>query len=291
MLAYQPIRSLATINIGVYQGAAAAKRIYSVLDKKIETFEDSELPEIKIQKCDISFEDISFNYLNTNKSAIKNINLKILGGSTVAFVGHSGAGKTTIINLLPRFYEPKEGKIFIDNKDIHKFSLKSLRKNISLVSQEVILFDSSIKNNVAYADANASDAEIIEACEFAAAHDFINKLPNKYETLIGENGVRLSGGQKQRISIARAILKKAPIILLDEATSSLDADSEEVVQNAITNLTKNKTTLIVAHRLSTIHNADKIFVLKNGSIINSGNHNFLISNCKEYKSLYEKQLK
>ena len=291
MLAYQPIRSLATINIGVYQGVAAAKRIYSVLDKKIETFEDNELPEIKIQKCDISFEDISFNYLNTNKSAIKNINLKILGGSTVAFVGHSGAGKTTIINLLPRFYEPKEGKIFIDNQDIHKFSLKSLRKNISLVSQEVILFDSSIKNNVAYADANASDAEIIEACEFAAAHDFINKLPNKYETLIGENGVRLSGGQKQRISIARAILKKAPIILLDEATSSLDTDSEEIVQNAITNLTKNKTTLIVAHRLSTIHNADKIFVLKNGSIINSGNHDFLISNCKEYKSLYEKQLK
>ena len=291
MLAYQPIRSLATINIGVYQGVAAAKRIYSVLDKKIETFEDNELPEIKIQKCDISFEDISFNYLNTNKSAIKNINLKILGGSTVAFVGHSGAGKTTIINLLPRFYEPKEGKIFIDNQDIHKFSLKSLRKNISLVSQEVILFDNSIKNNVAYADANASDAEIIEACEFAAAHDFINKLPNKYETLIGENGVRLSGGQKQRISIARAILKKAPIILLDEATSSLDSDSEEIVQNAITNLTKNKTTLVVAHRLSTIHNADKIFVLKNGSIINSGNHNFLISNCKEYKSLYEKQLK
>ena len=160
-----------------------------------------------------------------------------------------------------------------------------------MVSQEVILFDSSIKNNVAYADANASDAEIIKACEFAAAHDFINKLHNKYETLIGENGVRLSGGQKQRISIARAILKKAPIILLDEATSSLDADSEEIVQNAITNLTKNKTTLVVAHRLSTIHNADKIFVLKNGSIINSGNHNFLISNCKEYKSLYEKQLK
>ena len=291
MLAYQPIRSLATINMAAYQGAAAAKRIYSVLDKKIETKDDKKLPNLKISECNIKFENVSFHYLNTQAKAIKNVNFKILGGSMTAFVGHSGAGKSTIINLLPRFYEPQDGKIYIDDQNIHNFSLRSLRKSISLVSQDVILFDGTIKDNIAYADSNASDLEIAEACKFAAADEFIEKLPNKYETLVGENGVRLSGGQKQRISIARAILKKAPIILLDEATSSLDADSEEIVQNAITNLTKNKTTLVIAHRLSTIHNANKIFVLKNGSIIESGNHDFLIKNSEEYKSLYQKQLK
>ena len=170
-------------------------------------------------------------------------------------------------------------------------SLDSLRKNLSMVSQDIILFDDTIKNNIAYANNNASEQEIINACKFAAADEFINKLSSGYNTLIGENGIRLSGGQKQRISIARAILKESPIILLDEATSSLDADSEEVVQNAITNLTQNKTTLVIAHRLSTIHNADKIFVLKDGKIIDSGNHDFLIKNCKEYQSLYQKQLK
>jgi subfamily B ATP-binding cassette protein MsbA len=168
--------------------------------------------------------------------------------------------------------------------------LSSLRKNISLVSQDIILFDDTIKNNIAYAKDNASDEEIEKACKFAAADEFIEKLPNKFNTMIGENGVRLSGGQKQRISIARAVLKESPIILLDEATSSLDADSEQIVQNAITNLTKNKTTLVIAHRLSTIHNANVIFVIKNGKIINSGNHDFLINNCNEYKSLYKKQL-
>ena len=291
MLAYQPIRSLATINMVAYQGAAAAKRIYSVLDKKIETKNLENLNDIKIEKAEIKFENISFHYLNTKDKAVNNINFTITGGSMTAFVGHSGAGKSTIINLLPRFYEPQKGKIYIDNQNIHNHSLKSLRKNISLVSQDVILFDGTVKNNVAYANPNASNKEIAEACKFAAADEFIEKLPNKYETLVGENGVRLSGGQKQRISIARAILKKAPIILLDEATSSLDADSEEIVQNAITNLTKNKTTLVIAHRLSTIHNANKIFVLKNGSIIESGDHKFLIKNSEEYKSLYQKQLK
>ena len=291
MLAYQPIRSLATINMTAYQGAAAAKRIYSVLDKKIDTKDDKNLPNLKIDECNIKFENVSFHYLNTKAKAIKNINFEISGGSMTAFVGHSGAGKSTIINLLPRFYEPQEGKIYIDDQNIHNFSLRSLRKSISLVSQDVILFDGTIKDNIAYADSNATDLEIAEACKFAAADEFIEKLPGKYETLVGENGVRLSGGQKQRISIARAILKKAPIILLDEATSSLDADSEEIVQNAITNLTKNKTTLVIAHRLSTIHSANKIFVLKNGSIIESGNHDFLIKNSEEYKSLYQKQLK
>ena len=291
MLAYQPIRSLATINMAAYQGAAAAKRIYSVLDKKIDTKDDKNLPNLKIGVCNIKFENVSFHYLNTKAKAIKNTNFEISGGSMTAFVGHSGAGKSTIINLLPRFYEPQEGKIYIDDQNIHNFSLRSLRKSISLVSQDVILFDGTIKDNIAYADSNATDLEIAEACKFAAADEFIEKLPGKYETLVGENGVRLSGGQKQRISIARAILKKAPIILLDEATSSLDADSEEIVQNAITNLTKNKTTLVIAHRLSTIHSANKIFVLKNGSIIESGNHDFLIKNSEEYKSLYQKQLK
>jgi len=208
-----------------------------------------------------------------------------------AFVGHSGAGKSTIMNLLPRFYDPQQGNIKIDDQDIKKISLSSLRKNISLVSQDVILFDDTIKNNIAYANSQATQSEIEEACRFAAADEFIDKLPSSYESLVGENGIKLSGGQKQRLSIARAILKKSPIILLDEATSSLDADSEEIVQNAIINLTKNKTTLVIAHRLSTIHKAKKIFVLKNGEIINSGNHDFLIKNCKEYKSLYEKQLK
>jgi subfamily B ATP-binding cassette protein MsbA len=184
-----------------------------------------------------------------------------------AFVGHSGAGKSTIINLLPRFYEPQEGHIEIDGQNINKVSLESLRKNLSMVSQDVILFDDTIKNNISYAKDNSTQEEISRACKFAAADEFIKKLPSGYDTLIGENGVRLSGGQKQRISIARAILKESPIILLDEATSSLDADSEEIVQNAIINLTKNKTTLVIAHRLSTIHNADKIFVMKNGKLL------------------------
>ena len=291
MLAYQPIRSLATINMMIYQGCAASSRIFKVLDAPIETKNDISLPNIEIEKCNIKFKNVSFRYLNTNEKAIKEINLEIKGGSMTAFVGHSGAGKSTIINLLPRFYEPQEGQIFIDDQNIQKITLDYLRKNISLVSQDVILFDDTIKANVAYADINATQDEIVRACKFAAADEFINKLPNGYETVTGENGVRLSGGQKQRISIARAILKRSPVILLDEATSSLDAESEEIVQNAISNLTKNKTTLVIAHRLSTIHSADKIFVLKSGLIIESGNHEYLIKNSKEYKSLYEKQLK
>ena len=291
MLAYQPIRSLATINMTAYQGATAFKRISRIIDKSIEIKEEKSFPKLVLNKCNIIFDNVGFKYESTEKRAIKNINLEIEGGSMTAFVGHSGAGKSTIMNLLPRFYDPQQGSIKIDGQDIKKISLSSLRKNISLVSQDVILFDDTIKNNIAYANSQASHKEIEEACKFAAADEFINKLPSSYDSLVGENGTKLSGGQKQRLSIARAILKKSPIILLDEATSSLDADSEEIVQNAIINLTKNKTTLVIAHRLSTIHKAKKIFVLKNGEIINSGNHDFLINNCKEYKSLYEKQLK
>ena len=291
MLAYQPIRSLATINMAAYQGAAAFKRINEIIDQQIKIKEVAESPKLFLENTNIKFDNVGFKYENTEKKAIKSINLNIKGNTMVAFVGHSGAGKSTIINLLPRFYDPQEGKIEIDGQNIKNVSLSSLRKNISLVSQDIILFDDTIKNNIAYAKDNASMDEILRACKFAAAEEFIEKMPEKYNTLIGENGIRLSGGQKQRLSIARAVLKESPIILLDEATSSLDADSEEIVQNAITNLTKNKTTLVIAHRLSTIHNADKIFVLKDGNIVDSGNHNFLIDNCEEYKSLYKKQLK
>ena len=249
MLAYQPIRSLATINMLIYQGSTAAKRIFTIIDEVVETKDDPSLENLKINKCSIRFENVNFHYSNTKVKAIKDINLEIIGGSMAAFVGHSGAGKSTIINLLPRFYEPQSGKILIDNQSIHEVSLKSLRKNISMVSQDIILFDNTIQANIAYANSKASQSEIIEACDFAAASEFIDKLPDGYNTMIGENGVKLSGGQKQRLSIARAILKNSPVILLDEATSSLDSDSEEIVQKAITGLIKNKTTLVIAHRL------------------------------------------
>ena len=291
MLAYQPIRSLATINMSAFQGAAAFKRISKIIDKKIDIQENTDYPQLNLKNSEIKFSNVGFKYETTHEKAIKNISFSIKGNTMAAFVGHSGAGKSTIINLLPRFYDPQEGKIEVDDQNIKNVSLKSLRKNLSMVSQDVILFDDTVKNNIAYAKDNASQAEIEKACKYAAADEFIKKLPQGYDTLIGENGVRLSGGQKQRISIARAILKESPIILLDEATSSLDADSEEIVQNAILNLTKNKTTLVIAHRLSTIHNADKIFVLKNGKIQNSGDHDYLIKNCHEYQSLYKKQLK
>ncbi len=290
MLAYQPIRSLATLNMVAYQGATAFKRISKIIDKEILIKENLNLPELDIQKSNINFNNVSFKYETTDKQTVKNINFDIQGGSMAAFVGQSGAGKSTIMNLLPRFYDPQNGSIKIDNQDISKVQLSSLRKNISLVSQDTILFDDTIKNNISYAKDNATDEEIENACKFAAASEFIKKLPNKYQTMIGENGIRLSGGQKQRISIARAILKESPIILLDEATSSLDAESEKIVQDAILNLIKNKTTLVIAHRLSTIHKANKIFVVKNGEIIESGNHEELIKDCSEYKLLYEKQL-
>ena len=291
MLAYQPIRSLATINMIAYQGAAAAKRIFLVIDKPIRIKDEINLPDLKMGKSKIEFSNVNFKYETTNEQAVNNINLEIEGGKITALVGQSGAGKSTIINLLPRFYDPQKGNIRIDNQDTKQVKLSSLRKHISLVSQDVVLFDDTIKNNIAYANPEATQKDIEEACKFAAAEEFIAKLPNKYESIVGENGVKLSGGQKQRISIARAILKKAQIILLDEATSSLDAESERVVQNAINNLIKGRTTIVIAHRLSTIHDASKIYVLKNGNILASGSHEQLIEANKEYQNLYKNQLK
>ena len=290
MLAYQPIRSLASINIVVNQGFAAAKRIFEIIDTKISIREDENSENLTIKNASISFKNVNFSYPSSDQHAVKNLNLVIKGGSTAALVGHSGAGKSTIFNLLPRFYDPQIGSILIDDQNIGKISLQSLRKNISLVSQDITLFDDTVISNIAYANLHASKEEVMEAAKLAAAEDFINNLPNKLETVIGENGVRLSGGQKQRLSIARALLKNSPIILLDEATSSLDAESENQVQQAISNLTKNKTTIIIAHRLSTIMNADTIFVLNNGEIVASGKHKELLNTSKIYKNLYDKQL-
>ena len=290
MLAYQPIRSLATINMLFNQGAVGANRIFNILDAEPSIKEISSAQNLNIKKGNVVFEEVTFSYPNTQEQAIKNINISIKGGTTAALVGHSGAGKSTIINLLPRFYDPKEGKICIDGQNIRSFTLSSLRKNISMVSQDIILFDDTVHANIAYANMNASEEQIKEACDFAAATEFINKLPKKFETIIGENGIRLSGGQKQRISIARAVLKNSPIILLDEATSSLDAESEEKVQNAVMNLTKNKTTLVIAHRLSTIIRADKIIVINQGKITDIGTHKELLQNSVIYKNLYSKQL-
>jgi subfamily B ATP-binding cassette protein MsbA len=290
MLAYQPIRSLATINMTIYQGTAGAERIFGLMDKKNKIRNNENCPDLKITKSDLDFKSVSFQYGSGKVAAIKNVNLNMEGGKITALVGHSGAGKSTILNLIPRFYDPQSGKISIDNQSIKDVSLNSLRKNISLVSQDVILFDDTVENNIRYAKLNATKDEIINACKAAAADEFIEDLPSKYNTLIGENGMRLSGGEKQRLSIARAILKNSPFVLLDEATSSLDSESEAKVQNAIFNLTQNRTTLVIAHRFSTINKADKIVLLNRGSIIATGTHDELLKNSKEYKNLYQKQI-
>ena len=274
----------------VYQGTTALERIFSVMDKKNKIQNIKELPLIQITNSKINFKSVSFKYLKGNEDAVKDINFSAEGGKITALVGPSGAGKSTIINLIPRFYQPQTGEIEIDGQNIKKVSLKSLRNKIAIVSQDTILFDDSIENNVKFANPNASDEDVKNACKLAAAEEFIIKLPEKYKTLIGENGVRLSGGEKQRLSIARAILKSSPIILLDEATSSLDTESEEKVQDAIFNLTKNKTTIVIAHRLSTIKKADHIVVLEKGSVIEQGNHENLLKNSIVYKKLYEKQV-
>ena len=272
MLAYQPVRSLAGLNISINQGLTAAKRVLPIIDLVNEVKDDKNYPNIAIKEGNIFFKNVDFRYDKSEKKVLKSANLEIKGGKMTALVGLSGAGKSTILNLIPRFYDPSSGKIIIDNQSIHDFNINSLRKNISLVSQETTLFDDTIKNNIAYAKLDASNEEIMIAAKNSFADEFIQKLPNRYETIIGENGVRLSGGEKQRLSIARAMLKKSSIILLDEATSSLDSDTEAKIQNAITLLTKNKTTVVIAHRLSTILNAHMIYVIKEGEIITNGTH-------------------
>ena len=289
MLAYQPVKALAGINVGIQEGIAAAKRIYEIIDQKNEIYNDENAPSLKLKNATLEFKNISFMYPD-GTHALKNLSAKIEGGRKVGLVGISGSGKTTFLNLIPRFFNLVHGTILIDDQNINTINLNSLRKEISIVSQDVILFDDTIRSNILYGNTSATDDEIINACKFAAAQDFIEKLPNKYETVIGENGIKLSGGQKQRLSIARAILKDSPIILLDEATSSLDSESEAVIQKAIENLTKNKTTIIIAHRLSTIMNCDKILVFDSGQIVAEGSHDFLVKNSSIYKNLYEKQI-
>ena len=291
MLAYQPVRSLATLNITIHQGLAGAKRVLPLIDdkQKIRDKENSKILEVR--NGQIIFENIDFNYNINEQQILDSINLNIPGKKMTALVGHSGAGKSTILNLIPRFYDPTSGNIKIDDQSIYESKINSLRKNISLVSQETTLFDDTIKNNIAYANLDATEKEIEEAANFSFANEFINELPQKYETLIGENGIRLSGGEKQRISIARAILKKSPIILLDEATSSLDAETESKIQKAINFLTKGRTTIVIAHRLSTILNSDKIYVIDKGKIIGEGKHEDLLKDSNVYKNFYEKQIR
>ena len=291
MLAYQPVRSLATINMGINQGLSAARRILPIIDIKNEVKENESGKNLNIKDGSIKFKNISFRYTKSEDDVLKSINLEIKGGKMNALVGHSGAGKSTILNLIPKFFNCTEGEILIDNQSIYDLNLNSLRKNISLVSQDTTLFDDTIKNNIAYANPNATYEEIIIAAKNAYADEFIEKLPEKYNTRIGEDGVRLSGGEKQRLSIARAILKKTPIILLDEATSSLDAETEDKIQKGLSYLTKNKTTLVIAHRLSTILNSEKIFVLEKGEVVSEGNHEYLLKNSSIYKNFYETQIR
>ena len=290
MLAYQPVRSLATLNMGYNQGIAAARRILPIIDheNKIKELKDSK--DLMLSRGDIKFKNVNFKYNNDEQNVLNNINIEVEGGYMTSLVGHSGAGKSSIMNLIPRLYDRNEGDIEIDNQSIYKLKVGSLRSNISLVTQDITLFDDTIKNNIAYAKIDASDDEIYEAAKLSYSEEFIKKLPKGYDTLIGENGVRLSGGEKQRISIARAMLKKSKIILLDEATSSLDSETENKIQEAIKLLTKERTSLIIAHRLSTIINSNKIYVLEKGKVVAEGTHQFLLNNSDLYKNFYEKQI-
>ena len=291
MLAYQPVRSLSTLNMVINQGISAASRILPIVDtvNKIKNIENAKTLEIKNSK--INFENVFFKYEENEKNVLNNISLEFEGGKMTALVGHSGSGKSTILNLIPRFYQVQDGNIKIDNQSIYDVTINSLRENISLVSQETTLFDDTIKNNIKYANEHASDEEVLEVAKLSNSDEFIEKLPNKFETLIGENGVRLSGGEKQRISIARAMIKKSSIILLDEATSSLDSETEAKIQEALNILTKNKTTIVIAHRLSTILNSNNIYLIDSGKVIDNGKHENLLIKSKIYKNFYEKQIK
>ena len=291
MLAYQPVRSLATLNIAVHQGLSGAKRVLPIIDEVPQIGEKKDYPNLAIDTGQIYFENVRFQYSEDEVQILNSINLNIPGKKMTALVGHSGAGKSTILNLIPRFYDANNGDIKIDNQSIYRCKIFSLRKNISLVSQDTTLFDDTIKNNIAYANPEASTSDIEEAAKYSYAEEFINNLPDKYDTVIGENGFRLSGGEKQRLSIARAILKKSPIILLDEATSSLDAETESKIQKAINFLTQGRTTIVIAHRLSTILNSDKIYVIDKGRVAGEGKHDELLNTSDVYKNFYDKQIK
>ena len=290
MLAYQPVRALSTLNMIYNQGLASASRILPIIDQKNKIQELEFAKPINITNAEIKFKNINFSYEIENKKTLKSLNLEFLGGKMTSLVGHSGSGKSTILNLIPRFYDAQSGDIMIDNQSIYKATISSLRKSVSLVSQETTLFDDSIMNNIKYAKEDATEEEVYEASRLSYCDDFINSLPNKYETLIGENGVRLSGGEKQRLSIARAMMKKGSIVLLDEATSSLDSETESKIQEALNILTKNKTTIVIAHRLSTILNSNNIYVINNGEVVDSGSHKDLLEKSNLYKIFYEKQI-
>ncbi len=290
MLAYQPVRSLSTLNMVLNQGLSAASRILPIIDQQ-SLIKDSENAEtIVLKNSDIEFKDINFAYEVEEQETLKSINLRFSGGKMTSLVGHSGSGKSTILNLIPRFYDAQSGDITIDGQSIYMTKIKSLRSEISMVSQETTLFDDTIKNNIKYANKDASDDEVYNVAKLSFCDEFISNLPNKFDTLIGENGTRLSGGEKQRLSIARAMLKKSSIILLDEATSSLDSETEAKIQEALKTLTKNKTTIVIAHRLSTILNSNNIYVIDSGSVVDNGKHEDLMKKSELYKSFYEKQI-
>ena len=290
MLAYQPVRSLSTLNMVSNQGLSAASRILPIIDHKNDIIEAVNAKPIAINQSNIQFKNINFSYNAEEAITLKSISLDFEGGKMTSLVGHSGSGKSTIMNLIPRFYDAQSGDILIDNQSIYQTTIDSIRKEISMVSQETTLFDDTIKNNIKYAKENATDEEVYEVAKLSFCEEFIRNLPNKFDTLIGENGVRLSGGEKQRLSIARAMMKKSSIILLDEATSSLDTETESKIQEALKILTKNKTTIVIAHRLSTILNSNNIYVIDEGKVIDSGHHKDLMNKSKLYKSFYEKQI-
>ena len=290
MLAYQPVRSLSTLNIVINQGFSAASRILPVVDIENLIKDKNNAQDLNLKNAKIDFRNVTFKYENEEKEVLKKINLKFEGGKMTALVGHSGSGKSTILNLIPRFYQPQSGDICMDEKSIFDVTLKSLRENISLVSQETTLFDDTIKNNIKYANDKATDDEVYKVAKLSNCHDFIEKLPNKYETVIGENGFRLSGGEKQRISIARAMIKNSKVILLDEATSALDSETEKKIQDALNILTNDKTTIVIAHRLSTVKNSNNIYLIENGQVIDNGKHDELILKSEKYKNFYEKQI-
>ena len=292
MLAYQPVKSLATINIGVGQGLSAAKRILPIIDIQNKINKNENEKNLNLINGTITFNNVNFNYLsNEDNEVLKNINFEISGGKMIALVGYSGSGKSTLLNLIPRIYDSTSGDIFIDGQSIKKVNLDSLRKEISIVDQNTTLFDDTVYNNIKYAKPDTSEEEIYKAAELSMCLDFVNNLEKKFETIIGENGVKLSGGEKQRLSIARAFLKNSKIILLDEATSSLDSDTEDKIQKALNILTSNKTTVVIAHRLSTILNSDKIYVMDKGAVVDSGKHEELLKDSEIYKNFYNRQIK